>query len=82
MHENTLCKAAFNDIYIDTSGDLVPCCYIKRNSDNLQVKDVDNLNNWFYNNEELVSLRENLSTNIKDKKCSHCWKAEAEKNGH
>jgi radical SAM protein with 4Fe4S-binding SPASM domain len=79
MHDNTLCKAAFNDIYIDTSGDLVPCCYIKRNSDNLKVKDVDNLNNWFYNNEELVSLRENLSTNIKDKRCSHCWKAEAEK---
>jgi len=40
---------------------------------------VDNLNDWFFNNKEITSLRENLSTNIKDNRCNICWKAEAEK---
>ena len=79
MHENTLCKAAFGDILLDANGDVLPCCFIKRNSNNLKIKDVDNLNDWFFNNKELISLRENLSTNIKDNKCNVCWKAEAEK---
>ena len=79
MHENTLCKAAFGDILLDENSKVLPCCFIKRNSNNLKIKDVDNLNDWFFNNKELVSLRENLSTNIKDNKCNVCWKAEAEK---
>ena len=39
MHENTLCKAAFGDILLDTNGDVLPCCFIKRNSNNLKIKD-------------------------------------------
>ena len=79
MHENTLCKAAFGDILLDTNGDVVPCCFIKRDGNTFKIKDVNNLNEWFFNNKELISLRENLSTNIKDTKCDVCWKAEAEK---
>jgi len=79
MHENTLCKAAFNDILLDTTGDLLPCCFIKRDEKNIKITDIDSLNDWFYNNKELVSLRKNLSNNIKDTNCNVCWKAEAEK---
>jgi radical SAM protein with 4Fe4S-binding SPASM domain len=79
MHENTLCKAAFNDIFLDPNGYVQPCCFINENSNRLNIKDVDNLNDWFFNNKEITSLRENLSTNIKDNRCNICWKAEAEK---
>ena len=64
MHENTLCKAAFNDIFLDPNGYVQPCCFINENSNRLNIKDVDNLNDWFFNNKEITSLRENLSTNI------------------
>ena len=69
----TNCKAAFNDIYVDKNGDVLPCCYIQRDNQS-KIADIDDLNDWFFNNKEIKSLRNNLSTGIKDKRCDHCWK--------
>ena len=78
MLENTLCHAAFGDILLDANGDILPCCFLERDRDTLKIKDVDDLNDWFFNDKGMTALRENLATNIKDKKCNVCWKAEAE----
>ncbi len=78
MLENTLCHAAFGDILLDANGDILPCCFVERDNNTLKIKDVDDLNDWFFNDKGMTSLRENLATNIKDKKCNVCWKAEAE----
>ena len=71
----TNCKAAFNDIYVDKNGDVLPCCYIQRNNQS-KIGDIDDLNDWFFNDKGIQSLRNNLSTGIKDKRCEHCWKTE------
>lgn len=71
----TNCKAAFSDIYVDTNGDVLPCCYIQRNNQS-KIGDIDDLNDWFFNDKGMQSLRNNLSTGIKDKRCDHCWKTE------
>lgn len=76
---NTNCKAAFNDIYIDEDGEILPCCFIKKSKSN--EKNIDNfakIKDWFNHDVDIKSLRHNLSNGIKDNRCDHCWQAEAE----
>jgi len=74
----TNCKAAFNDIYVDPNGDLLPCCYIQRAPDTKTINNLDNIKDWFESDKDIKSLRKNLSTGIKDTRCDHCWRYEAE----
>ena len=75
---NTNCKAAFNDILVDADGEILPCCYLKRPVDSKKITHYNKLEDWFYKNKDIKSLRGNLSSNIKDSRCDECWRAEAD----
>ncbi len=75
---NTNCKAAFNDILLDHNGEILPCCYIQRAANTKTINDLDNIKDWFQSDKDIKSLRKNLSTGIKDTRCDHCWKSEAD----
>ena len=80
---NTYCRAAQEQLFITEKGKMQPCCYVEGPDSNnpdfvssrlFNVKDpID----WFYNNETQQRLRDNLNGDVKDKRCSVCWKSES-----
>ena len=80
---NTYCRAAQEQLFITEKGKMQPCCYVEGPDSNnpdfvssrlFNVKDpID----WFYNNETQQRLRDNLNSDVKDKRCSVCWKSES-----
>lgn len=73
---NTICKPAQEHLFISSQGYLAPCCFIKDASTRLQ--DVQDPVTWFYQNDTQYHLRQNLNNNVKDARCSVCWKNEAQ----
>jgi radical SAM protein with 4Fe4S-binding SPASM domain len=75
---NTNCKAAFNDILLDSDGEILPCCYIERPNKQKNIQNFSTIKDWFDNDSGIKDLRHNLSNGVKDTRCNHCWKSEAE----
>ena len=76
---NTNCKAAYNDILLDENGEILPCCYITRPTNKQKsIENFSTIKDWFDNDADIKDLRHNLSNGVKDTRCNHCWKSEAE----
>ena len=74
IKKEAFCLAPWYGIFLDSNGQLAPCCYFKNKSHSYQQI------NEYFDSEHLSKVREDLLNGVKNDNCSRCWKDE-ENNG-
>lgn len=74
VNKDTYCALPFNHLYVESTGDLKPCCIGSRFNSYTNLKDMSI--EEAFNTEEYKKLRLDLLNGIKNPLCNSCWNKE------
>jgi len=70
--KETFCLAPWYSIYLNSKGDISPCCKFKNPKKTYSYNKIED----YFNSKELEKVRQDLLKGIKNHNCNKCWKDE------
>jgi len=70
--KETFCLAPWYSIYLNSKGDLSPCCKFKNSKKQYSYSKIED----YFNSPELERVRQDLLQGVKNHNCDRCWKDE------